>query len=96
MIAKVEIGTKQQFSDPLREKIKKSIKDLGISSINEVTSFKIFYLRGNFTEEDKDKIYQLGENFHLVWGNESCKPSIKKKIIRIIINEIIVDLTVLI
>ena len=44
------------------------------------------------TEEDKDKIYQLGGDFASVWESEYCTPSVKKKIIRTVIKEIIVNL----
>lgn len=44
------------------------------------------------TEEEKRKIADLGERFQEVWESEYCPASLKKKIIRTVIDEVIVNL----
>jgi hypothetical protein len=43
------------------------------------------------TEEEQEEILQLGEQFSAVWGSEHCSASLKKKIIRTVVEEIIAD-----
>lgn len=44
------------------------------------------------TEEEKEKILALGERFQEVWESVHCPSSLKKKIIRTVIEEVIVNL----
>lgn len=44
------------------------------------------------SDEEKEKILSFGERFPEAWGSEKCSNSLKKKIIRTIIEEVIVDL----
>ena len=44
------------------------------------------------TEEEKRKIAALGERFQEVWESEYCSSSLKKKIMRTVVEEIIVNL----
>lgn len=43
------------------------------------------------TNEEQEKILQLGEQFQLAWEHENCPPALKKKILRTVIDEIIVN-----
>jgi len=45
-----------------------------------------------FTEEEERKLQALGEKFHGVWDSERCTISLKKRIIRTVIEEVIVNL----
>ncbi len=44
------------------------------------------------TKNDQEQIRKLGEEFADIWESEYCSSSIKKKIIRTVVEEIIVDL----
>jgi len=44
------------------------------------------------SNEEKKRIMQLGETFKEVWENENCSSESKKKIIRTVVEEIIVDM----
>jgi len=44
------------------------------------------------SEQDKDRLRALGEGFHQVWASESCSVALKKKIIRTVVEEVIVNL----
>ncbi len=48
--------------------------------------------RCTLTEDEREKILDLGERFSEVWESEHCPDSLKKKIIRTVINEVIVNL----
>jgi len=43
------------------------------------------------TENERDKILNMGQNFQSVWESEHCRPETKKKIIRTVIEEVIVN-----
>jgi hypothetical protein len=43
-------------------------------------------------QEEREEILAMGEHFPEVWASENCPPSMKKKIIRTVVEEIIVDL----
>jgi DNA invertase Pin-like site-specific DNA recombinase len=49
--------------------------------------------RHPISTDEKKTLQQLGENFHLVWQSDRCSPSVKKKILRIVIEEVVVTLT---
>ncbi len=42
------------------------------------------------SDEEKEKIFAFGESFSEAWGNKHCSNSLRKKIIRTIIQEVIV------
>jgi hypothetical protein len=44
------------------------------------------------TEEEEEKIIELGEQFGEVWESELCPAAVKKKIIRTVVEEVTVDL----
>ena len=44
------------------------------------------------SDQDKESLTHLGQNFSVVWLNPQCDIAIKKKIIRTLIKEIIVDI----
>jgi hypothetical protein len=44
----------------------------------------------SLSDKDERAILKLGENFSLVWESDSCLPSVRKKILRIVIEEVIV------
>lgn len=44
------------------------------------------------TEEDRDNLLAMGREFASVWHSESCPPEVKKKIVRTVVEEVIVDL----
>ena len=46
----------------------------------------------SISDEEKEKILALGENFSKVWENQHCSNALRKKIIRTVIKEVIVDL----
>jgi DNA invertase Pin-like site-specific DNA recombinase len=48
--------------------------------------------RCNISDEEKEKILDLGERFSEVWENQHCSNSLRKKIIRTVIKEVIVSL----
>jgi hypothetical protein len=48
--------------------------------------------RCNISDEEKWKILALGDNFSKVWENQNCSNSLRKKIIRTVIKEVIVNL----
>lgn len=54
--------------------------------------YKIEKEQYDVTEEEKRKIADLGERFQEVWESEYCPVSLKKKIIRTVIDEVIVNL----
>jgi len=43
------------------------------------------------TKEEREQILALGKDFELVWNSDACPASLKKKIIRTVVEEIIVD-----
>lgn len=43
------------------------------------------------TDEDREKLLSLGERFETVWRSDACPVEIKKKIIRTIVEEVVVD-----
>ena len=47
--------------------------------------------RYNISDEEKRKIFALGERFSQAWENQYCSNSLRKKIIRTVIKEIIVN-----
>jgi hypothetical protein len=47
----------------------------------------------DLTEEDEERIVELGENFERVWRDEGCAIELKKKIVRAAVEEVIVDLS---
>jgi DNA invertase Pin-like site-specific DNA recombinase len=46
----------------------------------------------NISDEEKEKILALGEKFSEVWENHHCSNALRKKIIRTVIKEVIVNL----
>jgi hypothetical protein len=48
--------------------------------------------RCNISDEEKGKILALGDNFSKVWENQNCSNSLRKKITRTVIKEVIVNL----
>lgn len=44
------------------------------------------------TEEDEAQIFDLGDDFQRVWRDEGCGVELKKKIVRAVVEEIVVDL----
>lgn len=56
MVTKIEIGHQPQFSNPFSQGIEKAIRDLGITAISQVKKFDIFYLQGQLSEIEKQKI----------------------------------------
>jgi DNA invertase Pin-like site-specific DNA recombinase len=44
------------------------------------------------TEEEEEEIIELGERFGEVWASEVCPPQVKKKIIRTVVEEVMVNL----
>ncbi len=48
--------------------------------------------RLSITSEDRAAILALGEQLQQVWRSESCPMELKKKILRTIVEEVIVDL----
>lgn len=44
------------------------------------------------TEEDRDNLLHMGREFAGVWHSERCPPEVKKKILRTVVEEVIVDL----
>lgn len=47
---------------------------------------------GELDEGQKRDIMQLGQDFSRVWNSEHCPPELKKRIVRTVIEEIVVDL----
>lgn len=47
--------------------------------------------RDHISDEEKEKILAFGEKFSEAWINESCSNALRKKIIRTVINEVIVN-----
>ncbi len=45
-----------------------------------------------FSDAERKAILGLGENFAVVWGDPACPMTLKKKIARTLINEVVVDL----
>jgi DNA invertase Pin-like site-specific DNA recombinase len=48
--------------------------------------------RCNISDEEKSKIFALGERFSEAWENQYCSNPLRKKIIRTVIKEVIVNL----
>ncbi|MCU7937641.1 MAG: recombinase family protein [Candidatus Thiodiazotropha sp. (ex Dulcina madagascariensis)] len=46
----------------------------------------------SITDQDKDNILALGKNFSPVWRDKACPMSLKKRLVRLLINEIVVDI----
>ena len=44
------------------------------------------------SEKDRGRILQMGENFREVWESEHCSAETKKKIIRTVVEEVLVDM----
>jgi len=48
--------------------------------------------RKSLTAEERRQLFQLGENFGDVWHSDGCPMELKKKIVRTVIEEVLVDL----
>jgi hypothetical protein len=47
--------------------------------------------RPHITDEDREKVLALGERFGKVWNSPACPVEIKKKIVRTLVEEVVVD-----
>lgn len=56
MVTKIEIGIQPQLKNPFSQGIEKAIHDLGINSVSGIKNFEVFYLLGQLSSENIEKI----------------------------------------
>ncbi len=56
MVTKIEIGSKSQYDNPAGNVVAKDIRDLGITSVTQVKTFEIFYLQGELSQAQIERI----------------------------------------
>jgi len=84
--------------DPRNRLVAEELEKRWNAKLEEVSSVKkqlsaLDHDRHALSRDEEKTILKLGEQFHLVWESDRCLPSVKKKIMRILVEEVLVTLS---
>ena len=84
--------------DPRHRLVAQELEKRWNAKLEEVSSVKEQLAeadlgRHSINSDEEKTLLRLGEQFHLVWESAHCPSSIKKKILRIVIEEVVVTLS---
>ncbi len=101
-IAQMEYEVMRAFEqynevDPRNRLVASELEKRWNGKLEELESLKTYLAEIDqevviLSDKEKNRIIRLGENFEAVWENENCTAKTKKKIIRTIVKEVIVNL----